>query len=110
MLRMTVRLRTLAWPASVLLLASLMVVAVPPSVCAQSELAWMSGRITDSHNRALVDAAVEIVNVATNASVTATTDRDGFYVFPSLRPGRYLMHVRARLFKSVSVTGVVLYV
>ncbi len=106
----TVRPRSLARPAVLLLVAFLMVVAASPNTCAQSELARVSGRITDSGSRVLVGAEVEIVNVDTNASATTKTGNDGFYVFPSLRPGRYVMHVRAKLFKSVSVTGLVLYV
>lgn len=77
---------------------------------AQSELAGISGRITDSSGALIVDAEVEIRNVETNASTVVKTNRDGLYTIPSLHPGHYLMNVRKVGFKGVTVTDIALNV
>ncbi|MEW5980907.1 MAG: TonB-dependent receptor [Acidobacteriota bacterium] len=91
-------------------LLALVLTAVPHEALAQFETAKVSGRVTDQSGGILVGAGVEIVNVDTNITAATKTNSEGYYVFPSLKPGRYLMHVRAEHFRAVSVTGIVLNV
>jgi len=63
--------------------------ALPILASAQTELAHVSGRVTDQSGAVVVDTEVEIKNVDTNLSATVKTNQDGLYAFPSLRPGRY---------------------
>ncbi len=81
-----------------------------PVAEAQTELAGVSGRVTDPSGAVIVDAEVEIKNVETNVSSTVKTNRDGLYVIPSLHPGQYLVNVRKPGFKSVTVRELTLNV
>ncbi|HTS07193.1 MAG TPA: carboxypeptidase-like regulatory domain-containing protein, partial [Candidatus Eisenbacteria bacterium] len=71
---------------------------------AQTELAHVSGRVTDQAGAVVVDTEVEIRSVDTNLSTTIKTNQDGFYTFPSLRPGRYQISARKPGFKTFTVT------
>jgi len=71
---------------------------------AQTELAHVSGRVTDQSGAVVVDTDVEIKNVDTNLSATLKTNRDGLYTFPSLRPGHYVLSARKTGFKTVTIT------
>src|SRR6266403_3228411 len=84
--------------------------AFPRGTLAQTELAGVSGRITDQSGAVIVDAEVEIKNVETNVSTTVKTNQDGLYTIPSLHPGHYLINVRKAGFKSVTVTELTLNV
>ena len=82
----------------------------PTRVFAQSESASMSGRVTDQSGAVLPGVEVEIRNTDTNLSEMTSTNSEGFYSFPDLHPGHYLMNVRKRAFRSVSVTNITLSV
>jgi len=103
-------------PATAVLLAICGVVTLTcslflsPCAFAQSESASVSGRVTDQDNLVMPDVEVEIKNVDTSFSYTTKTNGDGFYSFPILQPGNYLMNVHRLQFRSVSVTGIVLHV
>jgi len=75
---------------------------------AQTELAHVSGRVTDQSGAVVVDTEVEIRSVDTNLSTTVKTNQDGFYTFPSLHPGRYQLSARKPGFKTVMVTQFIL--
>ena len=81
-----------------------------PCAFAQSESASVSGRVTDQDNLVMPNVEVEIKNADTGLSYTTKTNGDGFYSFPILTPGNYLMNVHRLQFRSVSVTGIVLHV
>ncbi len=81
-----------------------------PCAFAQSESASVSGRVTDQDNLVMPDVEIEIKNADTGLSYTTKTNGDGFYSFPILPPGNYLMNVHRLQFRSVSVTGIVLHV
>ncbi len=78
--------------------------ALPILASAQTELAHVSGRVTDQSGAVVVDTEVEIKNADTNLSATAKTNQDGLYTFPSLRPGRYQLSAHRTGFKTVTVT------
>jgi hypothetical protein len=77
---------------------------------AQSESASVFGRVTDQSNAVVPDAEVELRNADTSVSQTTKTNGDGFYVFPYVKPGNYIMSVRKQSFRTVSVTGITLNV
>jgi hypothetical protein len=79
-----------------------------PAALAQFELAGVSGRVTDPSGAVLAQAEVEVKNVETGTSVIRTTNSDGLYSIPSLRPGHYVISVRKQGFKTVSVTELTL--
>jgi hypothetical protein len=77
---------------------------------AQLETASISGRVTDQTGALVTAAGVKIKNIDTGVSRTTKTNGEGFYSFPTLKPGRYLMNVLKQGFEAVSVTGIVLHV
>jgi len=66
---------------------------------AQEFRATISGHVFDSSGAAVPAAKVQVVNVATNETTTATSDASGVYVLPLLRPGDYKMTATAQGFK-----------
>jgi len=68
---------------------------------AQTEGARISGRVTDLSGAVIVGAECKITNIETNVSTTTTTNQDGIYVIPDLRPGHYLLTVQKDGFRTV---------
>jgi len=56
---------------------------------AQTENARISGRVTDPTDAVIAGAACTITNLETNVSIVTTTNQDGIYVIPDLRPATY---------------------
>jgi hypothetical protein len=79
-----------------------------PRASAQSEVASVSGRITDQSGGVVPKAEVELKNVDTGISYVTKTNDEGFYSFSIVKPGHYLMNVRMQAFRTVSVTGIIL--
>ena len=92
--------RSSLWPATL----AVVCVAFAARGAAQTELAHVSGRVTDQSGAVVADTEIEIRNVDTNLSATVKTNQDGLYTFPSLRPGRYKLSARKPGFKVVTVT------
>jgi len=61
----------------------------------------MSGRVFDPSGAAVPNAKIEVLNVATNETTTATTDAGGAYTIPLLRAGAYKVTVTVAGFKQV---------
>ena len=70
----------------------------------------LSGTITDPSDRAVPQAQVAITNVATGVTTTVTTNTDGYFTAPNLRPGVYEVTVTAKGFNTESRTGISLTV
>src|SRR5262245_32257433 len=70
---------------------------------AQTGLASVQGRVTDTSGAIVIGAQVEIKNTATNEASPRTTDLYGLYTFTSLRPGRYAIRAQKTGFKAVTV-------
>src|SRR5712692_6283193 len=66
---------------------------------AQEFRATISGHVFDSSGSAVPNAKVQAVNVATNETLTATTEAAGTYTIPFVRPGVYKLTVSAEGFK-----------
>jgi hypothetical protein len=78
--------------------------------CAQTESARLSGRVTDLSGAVIVGAQCKITNLETNVSTTTTSNEDGIYVLPDLRPAIYRLSVQKEGFHTVVQPSLQLYV
>lgn len=76
----------------------------PDLLHAQTNLAGITGTITDSTGALVSDSKVTVVNRATSATRTAITGTDGLYSFPSLPLGMYMITASAKGFQASSTT------
>ena len=70
----------------------------------------VTGHVTDPSSAAIPNAVVQARNTATNEVATATTDTQGSYTIPFLKPGTYNISVEATGFKKITKENVVLNV
>ncbi len=77
---------------------------------AQEFRATITGKVIDPSGAAVPGAAVQVKNVDTNEGASATTDAQGNYTVPLLRPATYTLTVEAPGFKKYSREGVTLQV
>src|SRR5438477_1189376 len=77
---------------------------------AQFESASLTGVVTDAAGAVIPGATVSAVNEGTNLQATATTNQEGRFVFPNLRPGSFRVAAGAKGFKQFVSPGVVLQV
>jgi Carboxypeptidase regulatory-like domain/TonB dependent receptor/TonB-dependent Receptor Plug Domain len=77
---------------------------------AQTESARLSGRVTDLSGAVIVGAQCKITNTETDVSVTTTTNEDGIYVLPDLRPAIYRLTIQKEGFRTVVQPSLQLYV
>jgi phosphatidate phosphatase APP1 len=66
---------------------------------AQDFRGTITGRVMDASKASIPNATVTVKNTATNETFTATTDNEGNYKVPFLRPGDYTITVEASGFK-----------
>ncbi|HMX29056.1 MAG TPA: carboxypeptidase-like regulatory domain-containing protein, partial [Blastocatellia bacterium] len=66
---------------------------------AQEFRATVNGRVTDPNKAAIANASITMRNAATNETVTVTTNSEGNYNVPFLKPGVYTITVEAAGFK-----------
>lgn len=74
--------------------------AVSLAVTAQDFRATLQGTVTDPQSANVGGAAVVLTNAETGLERTMTTKEDGFYAFPYLPPGTYLLSVKAAGFST----------
>jgi len=77
---------------------------------AQTEGARISGRVADPTDAVIVGAECKITNIETNVSTTTTTNEDGIYVIPDLRPATYRLTIQKEGFRTVVQPNLQLYV
>jgi hypothetical protein len=77
---------------------------------AQEFRATMTGRVLDSSGATIIGATVKAVNVASQATNTATTDASGVYSIPFLAPGQYTLTVTQSGFKTAVRSNITLNV
>ena len=77
---------------------------------AQTELATLTGVVTDSTGAVVRGAEVVAVNEGTNASVTTTSNEAGRYLLTNLRPGTYTVTASLSGFRKSINSGVILQV
>jgi hypothetical protein len=88
-------------------LALMLVLLAPLSAAAhaQSDSAEISGRITDPTGALIGGAVVELSDTARGTVQKATSNHDGIYVFPFVKPGRYSVSVGAAGFHRVDLVS-----
>src|SRR5271154_1531756 len=77
---------------------------------AQTDGARISGWVTDLSGAVIVGADCQITNIETNVSTTTTTNEDGIYVIPDLRPAFYRLTIQKEGFRTVVQPRIQLYV
>lgn len=105
MFRLPRRLPGLRQLAFLGLIALLFTVTSRNSAHAQTNLASISGTITDAAGATIPNSTVTVTNKAMGAVRTLTTSENGFYSFPSLPLGAYFVKASAPGFEA-SVTTV----
>jgi hypothetical protein len=81
-------------------------------MCAVSwgQSAIVSGRVMDSAGGMIPNAAVELINRATQVKIPTITNGEGIFVFPSVAPGNYEVNARATGFAVGHIDSVTLEV
>ena len=72
----------------------------------QAEQGTFSGVVTDRSGAVVPGASVTAEEVATRTVSATTSNQDGYYTLPYLRPGTYNLTATAKGFATESVTGV----
>ncbi len=80
------------------------------ALLAQSELATLTGIVTDPSGGVLANVDITVANEATNLTTTAKTNDTGRYFAPSLKPGVYTVTASFAGFKKYVNSGVILQV
>ena len=80
------------------------------SAAAQEFRATIRGQVLDTSNAALPGATVTVKNDETGELATATTNTEGNYTIPFLRPGKYSLTVELSGFQKHTRTGMTLAV
>ena len=77
------------------LFCMLVLVILAPSAFPQASTASVSGTVRDQSAAVIPSATVTLTNKATNVSSKTTANEVGFYVFPGVVPGPYLLSAEA---------------
>ena len=93
--------RAIGWAVA----AGLCLLAAAP-VAAQTTSASVSGQVKDAQGGVLPGAAVALTSKTQANTVTATTDAEGRFVFPIVRPDEYVLRVTMQGFKTLERTTV----
>src|SRR4026209_2788928 len=86
------------------LLSTALLLVMASGVAAQEFRATIKGQVVDSSKASLPGATVTVRNQDTNEVATATTNTDGNYTIPFLRPGTYTLTVEMSGFQKYSRT------
>ena len=81
------------------LLAGLLVASIALPALAQTQAinGSIRGRVTDAAGAAVPQAKVTVLNDATGFTRTASSEEDGYYVFPNLPLGTYTVTIQKEL-------------
>ncbi|MDE1178205.1 MAG: carboxypeptidase regulatory-like domain-containing protein [Edaphobacter sp.] len=91
-----------------LCLALAMLVSAGSALLAQSTL--VSGHVTDSDGSAVTNADIDISSTSTNKVELTHSNADGYFQFPPLVPGNYILHATAPSFARYTLEGIKLEV
>ena len=86
---------------SLVILSLLSLVCVP--AFAQTTTGDITGRVSDSQERAVANATVTATNKGTGQSRSVTTDDSGDFAITDLPPGKYDVSVEASSFSKILV-------
>ena len=76
----------------------------------QFDSATLTGVVTDSTGKVIPAVVVKAISEGTSVETSSTTNAEGRYLFPSLRPGSYQVAAAVTGFKQFVASGVVLQV
>src|SRR5262245_49322541 len=76
-----------------ILITLLAVFLIMPRAWSQTSAGSVSGTVRDQTGAVIPSAAVSIVNTATNVKVPTKANEAGFYLFPGVAPGSYVLTV-----------------
>jgi len=79
--------------------------SVAPLTAQESSTSGVVGRITDSTGAVVPGSTIHIVNLATSAERTTTTNNNGEFSVPNLPPATYRMTVEKAGFKTASIAS-----
>ena len=88
-------------------LIGLVFLADPSSLRAQTTSASVAGAVKDSQGGMLPGAVVTLTSRTQGNTMTATTDEQGRFIFPIIRPDTYTLRVTMSGFKTTERTNVV---
>ena len=91
-----------------LCLLSLSLLVFSLGAFAQIQNGQFTGTVTDPSGASVANAKVTVTNVATNLSVTTTTNQEGLYVARELPVGTYKISAEAPGFKTTTNNNVTL--
>src|SRR3712207_2428506 len=95
------------WRRNIFLIAFLALVFAAGRVSfAQTNFGSLRGTITDANGAAVAGATINVKDVGTNQVFTFTTNEEGIYAAPSLRPVTYDITVEAAGFKTSTIRSV----
>jgi hypothetical protein len=97
-----------SWQVLCLVFACTFLLAFTEMASAQGGYAKINGVVTDSSGAAVQGATVTVTQRGTGEVSTATTNSEGIFVFPSLRPALYDLKATSAGFAAFTQTGVVL--
>ena len=76
---------------------------LPSAFAQESSISGVVGRVTDTSGAVVPGATVHVVNTATSAERTTTTNGSGDFSVPDLPPANYSLRVEKSGFKSASI-------
>jgi hypothetical protein len=99
-----------SWLLVIVAVAALVSLSAPSFAQVGTAGAQLTGTVRDASGGAVTKASVTLRDMDTNRSYNTMTNDSGFYVFPSVPPGRYELTVDATGFAKFTQSGIVLTV
>jgi len=97
--------------ARILFAVLVILVLVPGLAYGQgSSTATVAGTVTDQKGGAVPNATVELLDTATNASRSQSTNETGYYTFVSVPPGSYKVVIKKDGFRTTNIGPVAVQV
>ena len=75
------------------------------SVLGQTATGEVNGTISDPNGAVMSVASATLINQATNIEVRAQANQNGYFTFVNVKPGRYLLRIEAKGFKTAQTSA-----
>lgn len=102
----TLLLSRYKYRVAVTMMGIIFIGATASTPLAQSINTRVNGTIRDTVGAVVPGATIALVDVATKREVTTTTNDEGFFVFPDVRSGVYVVTAERQGFKKAEVTNI----
>src|SRR6266404_8019877 len=76
-----------------------------PFVLGQTSTGEVNGTITDPNGAVMTGATAKLINQATNIELRTQPNPNGYFTFVNVKPGRYMLRVEARGFKTAETSA-----